>query len=178
MADTFQSKPDTQNPNQEAQLNIQRIYIKGSSFEAFNMPQMIQEEWKPNANIEAKVRWNPLTDDTHEVVLTITVVVKNNDRSAFTAKIEQAGVFEIKGIEKEHMQRVMGAYCPSVLFPYAREAVTSMAMSGSFPQLYLAPMNFDAIYEQGLKNQQSGETQQTQQVQQTQKTQTEETEVH
>ena len=116
MVETFQSKPDTQSPkqqnnqNQDVQLNIQRIYIKGSSFEAFNMPQMIQEEWKPNANIEAKVRWNPLTDNTHEVVLTITVVVKNNDRSAFTAKIEQAGVFEIKGIEKKDMQRIMSAY--------------------------------------------------------------------
>ena len=168
MVETFQSKPDTQSPkqqnnqNQDVQLNIQRIYIKGSSFEAFNMPQMIQEEWKPNANIEAKVRWNPLTDNTHEVVLTITVVVKNNDRSAFTAKIEQAGVFEIKGIEKKDMQRIMSAYCPSVLFPYAREAVTSMAMSGSFPQLYLAPMNFDAIYEQGLKNQQTEQSQQVQ----------------
>jgi preprotein translocase subunit SecB len=35
-----------------------------------------------------------------------------------------------------------------VLFPYAREALDSLVIKGSFPPLMLAPVNFDAIYEQ------------------------------
>jgi len=34
------------------------------------------------------------------------------------------------------------------LFPYAREAIDSMAVKGGFPPLSLAPIDFDAIFRQ------------------------------
>ena len=42
----------------------------------------------------------------------------------------------------------MGIYCPNILFPYAREAVTDLVSRGSLPQLVLAPINFEALYAQ------------------------------
>jgi preprotein translocase subunit SecB len=43
---------------------------------------------------------------------------------------------------------MLAAFCPSILFPYARENIDSLIVKGSFPPLMLAPVNFDALYEQ------------------------------
>ncbi|MFW5825867.1 MAG: protein-export chaperone SecB, partial [Marinobacter sp.] len=47
-----------------------------------------------------------------------------------------------------------GAYCPNLLFPYARETIDSVVNKGSFPALMLAPVNFDAIFAQAVKRKQ------------------------
>ena len=51
-------------------------------------------------------------------------------------------------MEGEALQVTLGSYCPNVLFPYAREAIDAIVTKGSFPPLMLAPVNFDAIYQQ------------------------------
>ena len=50
--------------------------------------------------------------------------------------------------------------CPNILFPYLRENVDSLVIKGGFPALMLAPINFDALYQQRVKEaqaQQAGE---------------------
>ena len=133
---------------------IQRIYTKDISFESPNTPDLFREEWKPNMHLDFGVNSNKLEDKTHEVVLTVTATVKNNEKSAFLAEIHQAGIFSIDGFDDEQLHRMLGAYCPNVLFPYAREAISDLVNRGGFPQLYLTPVNFDAVYEQSLKQQQ------------------------
>jgi preprotein translocase subunit SecB len=46
---------------------------------------------------------------------------------------------------------MVGSFCPNILFPYAREAVSDLIVRGGFPQLLLAPVNFDALYAQHLQ---------------------------
>jgi preprotein translocase subunit SecB len=46
------------------------------------------------------------------------------------------------------MEQVLSTVCPNILFPYAREAIDSLVIKGSFPALMLAPINFDALYAQ------------------------------
>lgn len=46
------------------------------------------------------------------------------------------------------MRPMLGSFCPNILYPYAREAITDMVVRGGFPQLYLAPVNFDLLLEQ------------------------------
>jgi preprotein translocase subunit SecB len=58
------------------------------------------------------------------------------------------------------MSHTLGAFCPNILFPYARETLDSLVTRGSFPALMLAPVNFDALYAQELQRMQAaGETQ-------------------
>ena len=68
----------------------------------------------------------------------------------YLVEVQQAGIFMIQGLEDEARQQTLGSYCPNVLFPYAREAIDSLVLKGSFPPLMLAPVNFDAIYQQTL----------------------------
>ncbi len=139
----------------ETQFMIQRIYVKDLSFETKNTPAVFQEEWKPDLSLNLQVENKTLEDNVYEVVLTLTATVKNHHEIAFLVEIKQAGIFTISGAAEQQLGHLLGSFCPSLLFPYAREAITSEVVRGSFPQLVLAPINFDAIYMQQLQDKQN-----------------------
>ena len=89
-----------------------------------------------------------LDDDHYQIVLTVSVTAKNAEEAAFIAEVHQAGIFLLKDIPEDQIGQILGAYCPNVLFPYAREVISDIVTRGSFPQLLLAPVNFDQAYAQ------------------------------
>ena len=135
--------------SQEAQFVLQRIYVKDMSFESPKAPNAFTTPWKPQINLELNSSHNILGDDNHEVVLSLTVTAKNEaEEVVYLVEIQQAGVFLIQGMDDETRAQTLGSFCPSVLFPYARETIDSIVTKGSFTALMLAPVNFDAIYAQ------------------------------
>jgi preprotein translocase subunit SecB len=90
----------------------------------------------------------------YEVILSLTVTVKHQEKTAYLIEVQQSGIFNIRGFEPEELGHMMGSFCPEMLFPYAREAVSDIATRGGFPQLLLAPVNFEALYAQHLAEQQ------------------------
>jgi preprotein translocase subunit SecB len=138
----------------QPQFALQRIYIKDLSFESPNAPTLFQQQWKPQVNMDLNTSHNKIADNQYEVVLSLTVTAKVEEQVAYIVEIQQGGVFMVKGIEGAQLGQMLGAYCPTILFPYARESIDSIVSKGSFPSLMLAPVNFDAIYSQALKRQQ------------------------
>lgn len=136
----------SQNP--ERQFAVQRIYLKDLSFESPNAPEVFRGEWKPQHELNLNTRVNRLEGPNFEVVLALTVTVKVGERTAFIVELEQAGIFHVQGFPEAELGPMLGAYCPSILFPYAREAVTDLVVKGSFPQLVLQHVNFDLLYAQ------------------------------
>ena len=108
--------------------------------------------------MDLNTRQKQLDGDFYEVVLTVSVTVKNNEETAFIVEVQQAGIFLIKGLDASSMSHTLGAFCPNILFPYARETLDSLVVRGSFPALMLSPVNFDALYAQEIARMQaSGE---------------------
>ena len=141
--------------NEGPQFSLQRIYVKDLSFEAPKSPEIFRQEWTPSVALDLNTRQRPLEGDFHEIVLTVSVTVKNGEETAFIAEVQQAGIFLIKGLDAASMSHTLGAFCPNLLFPYAREALDSLVVRGSFPALMLAPVNFDALYAQELSRMQA-----------------------
>ena len=133
---------------QQHQFFIQRLYIKNVSFESPNVPTVFQDEWEPELNLDLNIKHTQLENDNYEVVLSVTTQVKNKNKVAFLVEVEQAGIFTIQGTTEEQLEHVLGSFCPSLLFPYAREVISSEVLRGSFPPLVLSPVNFDAIFWQ------------------------------
>jgi preprotein translocase subunit SecB len=134
------------------QFAIQKIYLKDVSFESPNSPQAFtNDEWKPQINVQINSSNQTVADDTYEVVLNITVTAKHEEKTAFLAEVKQAGVFTISGFPEENLGGMIGAFCPETLFPFAREAVSELVSKGGFPQLLLAPVNFNALYAQQVQ---------------------------
>lgn len=138
----------TEQQGSEAQFMIQRIYIKNLSFETTNTPAIFQQKWEPELALDLNAHNTKLDESVFEVVLTVTATVKNQGATAFLVEVQQGGIFTIQGPAPEQLDHLLGSFCPSILFPYAREAITSEVIRGSFPQLVLAPINFDALYMQ------------------------------
>ena len=136
-----------QEQQQQSQFAIQRIYIKDLSFEAPGAPKVFLAPWNPEVAINLTTQASRMEDGkNYEVVLSLTVTVKNDNSTAFLVEVQQAGIFLIDGVPEQQLAQLLGAYCPNVLFPYARETVSDVVSRGSFPQLLLAPVNFDAAF--------------------------------
>ncbi len=144
--------------NDEAQFMIQRIYVKDLSYETPNTPAVFQQQWEPELNLELNTSNTELEAHVYEVVLTLTATVKNQKTTAFLVEVKQAGIFTIQGAPQNQMDHLLNSFCPNILFPYAREAITSQVIRGSFPQLVLAPINFDALYMQQMADKQNAST--------------------
>jgi preprotein translocase subunit SecB len=55
------------------------------------------------------------------------------------------------GFTEESLGGMLGAYCPEMLFPYAREAISELITKGGFPQLLITPVNFNALYTEQMQ---------------------------
>ncbi len=146
------------NKEQQGQFNIQKIYSKDISFEAPGSPKIFTEKWEPKNNLDLNTNANPIGENTYEVVLSLTVTAKIGETTAYLCEIHQAGIFSVEGFSDTDLHAMLGSFCPSILFPYAREAVSDIVTRGGFPQLLLAPINFDALYEQHMQQAQATNT--------------------
>ena len=143
----------------ERKLSVVKIYVKDFSFESPQTPGIFNTpEWSPETNLNLRSTHSPVTDSLHEVVLTITVdaKIKDEDKTIFLVELHQAGLFEISGYSQEEMGALIGSFCPNVLYPFAREAIANTIQRGGFPEFVLQPINFDALYQQSLQQQDAG----------------------
>jgi len=136
---------------QQGQFVIQKIYVKDSSFEAPNTPQAFTQQKPPSVNMRLGSASSLVHDGLYEIVLSVTVTATQDDKTTFLVEVQQAGLFAVQGLPEAQLDHMLGAYCPNLLFPYAREAVSDMVTRGGFPQLLLNPVNFDALYAQQLQ---------------------------
>jgi len=127
---------------------IQKLFVKDLSFESPNTPVVFTEKWEPKVDINLNSTAKSAPQDLFEVALTVTVTVKNNDKTSYLVEATQVGLFGIKGFPEAEIGPLLGSFCPSVLFPYLREVVSEIVTKGGFPPMLLNPVNFDALYAQ------------------------------
>lgn len=140
-------------PAQETNFAIQRIYIKDVSFETPNVPQIFTKEWKPEVNIELNTSSQVVADDVYEVSLRVTITTKTSDEIAYICEVTQAGIFSVGGFANNQLQHCLGAFCPNILFPYARETISGLVNKGTFQAINLEHVNFDALFMNYLQQQ-------------------------
>ena len=129
-------------------FQLHRIYIKDLSFESPNAPRVFIGEWQPKHELNLNTQVNRIDEITFEVILSVTVTTHLGDQTAFIVEVQQAGLVGVKGFSEQELGPLLGAYCPNLLFPYAREAISDLVSKGSFPQLLLQPVNFEVLYAQ------------------------------
>ena len=134
-------------------FGVQRIYLKDASLEAPDSPEAFRRAYSPQVNFSINSRSKKVDGNVYEVVLRLTADVKQDNKTIFLVEVQQAGIFEVAGMEGDRLEQVLTITCPTVLFPYGREAVDSLVTKASFPPLMLAPINFEAVYLQAKKSQ-------------------------
>ena len=149
---------EEQNAGAERRMAILKIYLKDFSFESPRSPGVFRtEDWQPNVNLNLRSAHAVLDENLHEIVLTVTVEAKEkeSEKTLFLVELQQGGLFEIVGYQKEELSVLIGSICPNILFPYMRESVAEIIRKGGFPEFVLQPINFDALYMQQLQKSQA-----------------------
>ena len=141
---------DTNAPMQ-AQFTVEKIYVKDVSFEAPNAPQVFNEQGQPQLNMNLNQKVGRLDGDMFEVVLGVTLTCTLNEKTVYLAEVEQAGIFGLAGFDDRTLDMMLGTYCPNVLFPYVRQSISDLITNGGFPPFYMQPINFEALYAEGLR---------------------------
>ena len=139
----------TEQMAQGGKYTLHKVYVKDCSFECPNGPEIFRGSWKPQFSVQLNTTASELSPDTREVVLGVTVDAKLDDKTAFLAEVQQAGIFSLTAtLSPEDQQHLLSIECPTVLYPYAREAVSELVAKGGFPQLLLQPVSFEDLFAQ------------------------------
>jgi preprotein translocase subunit SecB len=140
---------------QGAMFTVEKLYVKDLSFEAPGAPQVFAEQGQPQLQLNLSQKVQRLADNAYEVVLGVTLTCTVNEKAAYVAEVQQAGVFGLAGFDAQTLDAMLGTHCPNVLFPYARQAVGDLVSSGGFPPFLLQPINFENLYAETLRQRQA-----------------------
>lgn len=148
---------DQKDTTSGSHFQLKELYLKDVSFEAPHPPHQVfkeSQEWKPKLNFDLNIGTEKLTEDHYEILLHVHLkATTQDDKPIYLVELQQAGVFQLVGFTEELIKRIASTTCPEILFPYVREAVSSLVTRGGFPQMLLPPMNFEAMYAQYLTQQ-------------------------
>lgn len=137
-------------------VSLQSVYLKDCSYESPNGPRLPNNQgWEPKFQLNMNTAAEEIGADIREVLLTITLEAKQGEATLYLVEVKQAGVFSITGASAEDLRRLIGSFCPSVLFPYAREVISDLIVKGGFPNFLLPLVNFDALFAQAAEQPQS-----------------------
>jgi preprotein translocase subunit SecB len=142
----------------QQQFALQRIYTKDISLESPAAPAVFKKQWQPQVSVDLGTKSERIDEGgNYEVVLTITITAKVEGETAFLIEVQQAGIFFITGFGADDLRRIVATAAPNILFPYARECIDNLCVKSGFPPVMLAPINFDAMYQQALAQAQAGQ---------------------
>ena len=73
--------------------------------------------------------------------------------------LQQAGIFEMRGIPEAQLAPVLGIVCPGIVYPYLRANVADLVNRTGLPPIHLAEINFEALFQQKAAQAQAAATQ-------------------
>lgn len=157
LLDTLMDETPTPSQSGDAarQFSLKRIYVKDISFESPASPQLFSSDWRPDIRLEVGVTNSQVDESLYEVVVQLTITAEQDGKTILLIEVQQGGLFQVNGVEEQTMPQVLNVVCPTILFPYARETVDTLALKGSVPPLLLAPLDFQGIYAKQQEAQQS-----------------------
>lgn len=132
--------------NEAPVFGIEKIYVKDLSVEVPNAPEVYLERESPQVEIQLNTEGRGIGEGVFEVVLTVTVTAKFENKTVFLVEVGQGGVFRIVNVPDEQVEPLVAVACPNILFPYAREVVSDAVTRAGFSPIVLQPVNFEAMY--------------------------------
>ena len=150
------TQPAGSDPSQAPQqpsFQIEKLYVKDLSLEVPNAPQVFMQPENPQLEIQVRSQAAQFADGLFEVTVTVTVTARAGEKTVFLAEAAQAGIFSVRGVPAQDLDPLLGIACPTILYPYAREAISDLVTRSGFPAVVLAPVSFEQIYMERMKQQ-------------------------
>ena len=140
------SEPAKPAESQQPSFQIEKLYVKDLSLEVPNAPQVFMQAENPQLEIQVRNEAAQIGEALFEVVVTVTVTARAGEKTIFLVEAAQAGIFSARGVAQEDLEPLLGIGCPTILYPYVREAISDLVTRAGFPAVVLAPVSFEQIY--------------------------------
>lgn len=134
-------------PNLVPAIRVLAQYVKDLSFENPNAPASLREGSQPKIDLQLDVNARAMDDQgVFEVDLRITAKSERDEQTQFIIEMVYTGLFGFTNIPADAIEPLLLAECPRLLFPFARQIISTTSQNGGFPPLMLDPMDFGALY--------------------------------
>lgn len=131
-----------------AEVNLKFQYIKDISFENPKAPNIYSVvDMVPKIDVFLDVQVNDIKDNLYEVQLIASTEAKFGKETIFVLEVCQCGIFEIKNVEGDLLDKTLFIDCPYTLFPFLRRVVADITVSASMPPLILELADFEELYK-------------------------------
>jgi preprotein translocase subunit SecB len=134
--------------NGQPTFQIEKLYVKDLSLEVPNAPQVFVQPDNPQLEIQVRNEAAQFADGLYNVVVTVTVTARAGEKTIFLAEVAQAGIFTARAIPQADLEPLLAIGCPTILYPYAREAISDLVTRAGFPAVVLQPVSFEQMYMQ------------------------------
>ena len=138
--------PGTGEAADQPSFQIEKLYVKDLSLEVPNAPQVFMQAEGPQLEIQVRNEAVQFSDGLYDVVVTVTVTARAGERTIFLAEVAQAGIFSVRGVPQADLEPLLAVACPTILYPYAREAISDLVTRAGFPAVVLQPVSFEQMY--------------------------------
>ena len=140
------------------QLNVLAQYTKDLSFENPNAPSSLTPQpTPPQISIQINVNPRQMSATDFEVELKLEGKAELIGSILFAFDLNYGGVFRLVNIPQENLGPLLMIECPRLLFPFAREIISTAIANGGFPPLLLHPIDFVALYQRRIAEMQAGQ---------------------
>lgn len=133
-------------------FDVERVFLEEAALKLFNAPNTFALPSTPELSINLQVDKKVLTiPDYYTISVTATLrsFFKNGDKEqdVFTLTAKETGLFKIQGVEEPTLTQVLGVTCPTIVYPYLRASISDILAHSTLPQVYLAQINFEEIFD-------------------------------
>ena len=142
-----ETKEEVSETQKAPMLSVLAQYTKDQSFENPNAPDSLRSGLSaPEIQINIEIGRQMLEGHNIEVTLMLKAEAKRDDKIAFIAELEYAGLFAFAGVSAEEIQPLIMIECPRLLFPFSRQIMAEMTQNGGFPPIMLEPPDFAGMF--------------------------------
>ena len=139
--------PQNENKQQLPAIVVNSQYIKDFSLEIPYAPEIFKEIKKnPDVNVNVDVNARTLEENYFNVDLTFTINGDAESKKFFIIELTYSAVVQLN-IPQEHVEQVLMIEIPRMLFPFARQIITTSLMEAGLPPFMLNPIDFVSMYQ-------------------------------
>ena len=133
-------------------FTVEKIYVKDVSFEVPGAPAVFNEQGQPQLQMNLNQSVQRLNDNAFEVVLGVTLTCNVDDKTAVPGRSAAGRRVRPGRLRRaDAATRCSARTARTCCIPYARQLISDLIQAGGFPPFFLQPINFDALYAEGLR---------------------------
>lgn len=132
-------------------------FIRDLSFEVPHAPEIFVElrQRAPEIPVSFDVAARHVKDNTFEVDMTVSLQATLGEKPAFILELVYTNLVDIdaRAVPEDQLHPLLLIEIPRYMFPFVRQIIGDMAISGGFPPLLLQMVDFVDLYRRKFADQ-------------------------